>query len=87
MRFFREICNILDEKIKTRIHLYPGINQQKATNYWRKITGLPKENFHPPQIQISRASKGKRPRNTLSYGTLHLTMNNTEMTCKVKGWI
>ena len=87
MKFFREPCNIAKEKIKARIHLYPTTNQHKTTNYWKKITGLPKKNFHPPQVQISRASKGKRPRNTLPYGTLHLTAGNTEITCKVKGWI
>jgi len=87
IRFLREVCKIPDEKIKARIHLYPGINQQKTTNYWKKITRLPKRNFHPPQIQVSRASKGKRPRNTLPYGTLHLRAGNTEITCKVKGWI
>ena len=87
MKFFREVCNIPPEKIKARIHLYPNINQKKATNYWIKITNLPRRNFHPPQIQISRASQGKRPINTLPYGTLHLTVSNTELTCKVKGWI
>jgi len=87
MKFFREVCNIPDEKIKARIHLYPGINHQEATNYWKKIAKLSKKNFHKPQVQISRASKGVRPRNTLPYGTLHLTVNNTEITCRVKGWI
>lgn len=87
MEFFREICNVPDEKIKAKIHLHPGINERKATNYWAKITNLPRTNFHPPQIQVSKASKGKRPRNTLPYGTLHLTISNTELTCRVKGWI
>jgi len=87
MKFFRETCNIPDKKIRARIHLYPGINQRKATNYWMKITNLPRTNFHPPQIQVSRASKGKRPRNTLPYGTLHLTISNTKLTCLVKEWI
>jgi len=87
MRFFREVCNIPNEKIKARIHLYPQMDQQKTTNYWKKITALPKKNFNKPQIQISRASKGKRLRNTLPYGTLHLTAGNTEMACRVKGWV
>ena len=87
MRFLREICNIPDSKITARIHLYPGINYQKTLNFWHKITKLPKKNFKSPQIQVSRASKGKRPKNTLPYGTLHLTVNSTKLTCKVKGWI
>jgi len=87
MKFFREIYNIPDEKIRARIHLYPGIEGRKATNFWMKVTNLPRANFHPPQIQVSKASKGKRPRNTFSYGTLHLTISNTALTCRIKGWI
>lgn len=87
MRFFREICNIPKDRIKARIHIYPGINYRKALNFWSRITRLPKSNFYPPQTQVSRASKGKRPRNTLLYGTLHLTVSNTQLACRVKGWI
>ncbi len=87
MRFFREILNIPDEKIKARIHLYPDTDQKKAIDYWKKVTGLSRGNFHKPQVQISRASKRKRPRNTLPHGTLHLTVNSTELVCRVRGWI
>jgi hypothetical protein len=87
MRFLREVCNIPKAKIKARVHIYPGMNYRKVLNFWSQITKLPKSNFLPPQIQASRASKGKRPRNTLPYGTLHLTISNTELACKVKGWI
>lgn len=87
MKFFREICNVPNEKIKARIHLYPGMSQKGATSYWRKITVLHRENFLKTQTQVSRASKGKRQKNTLPHGTLHLSVNSTELTCKVKGWI
>ena len=87
MKFFREICNIPDEKIRARIHFYPGMNQKSTINYWREITALPQVNFLKTQVQVSRASKGKRRKNTLPYGTLHLSINNTELTCRVKGWI
>ena len=87
MKFFREICNISDEKIKARIHLYPQTNQLKATSYWKNVTDLSRNNFQTPQIQISRASKRKRPINTLPYGTLHLTICSTEKACIAKGWV
>ena len=87
MRFFKEICNIAEDKIKARVHIYPGINYRKALNFWSQITKLPKNNFYPPQTQISRASKKKRSINTLPYGTIHLTVLNTKLACRVKGWI
>lgn len=87
MRFFREICEISNNKITARIHLYPHTNQKNALNYWSKITKLPKTQFKTPQIQISKASKSKRPKNTLPYGTLHITVCSTELACRVQGWI
>jgi hypothetical protein len=87
MRCLKEVCNIPEERIKARVHIYPGMNYSKVINFWLKITKLPKENFYPPQIQVSKASKGKRAKNTLPYGTLHLTVGSTELACKVKGWI
>lgn len=87
MRFFREICEIPNNKITARIHLYPHTNQKNALNYWSKITKLPKTQFKTPQTQISKASKGKRPKNTLPHGTLHVTVCSTELACRIQGWI
>lgn len=87
MRFFREVCNVTDQKFKAIIHTYPQIDYRKALNFWYQITKIPKNNFYPPQIQISSASKRKRPSNTLPYGTIHITILDTKLTCTVKGWI
>jgi len=87
LKFFREICNVKDEKICARVHIYPGLDYKKALKFWSEITNLPRKNFYTPQIQVSRASKGIMPRNTLPYGTLHLTVLSTELASKVKGWI
>ena len=87
MKFFREICEIPDNKIKARVHLHPNIKKRRAIEYWSNVTKLSKSNFHKPQVQISKSSKQKRKTNTLPYGTLHLTTGNTEKTCMVKGWI
>lgn len=87
IKFFREICKVNNSKICARVHIYPGIDYEKTLNFWSEITNLSKQNFYSPQVQISRASKGKMPRNTLPYGTLHLTICNTELASRVKGWI
>jgi len=87
MKFFRQICHIPNEKIKALAHIYPGLNYKKVLNFWTKITKLPKKNFYKPQTQISHASKKKRDRNTLPYGTLHLIAGDTIITSRVKGWI
>lgn len=87
IRFFRKVCCVPDSKIKAIIHIYPNINYVKALDFWCQITKLSKNNFYPPQIQISKASKKKRPRNTLPCGTIHLIILDTKLSCRVKGWI
>src|SRR4030042_1413260 len=87
MRFFREFCGIPNINIKARVHIYPSIDYKKTLNFWSKITKLNKNNFYKPQTQISRASKCKRPQNTLPYGTIHLVAGHTEITSRVGGWI
>jgi hypothetical protein len=86
LKFCRKVCKMPEEKIKARIHLYPGMDAQKAIRFWSEVTGISPENFYKPQIQVSRASKRKRGRK-LPFGTLHLVCGNTETFCKVKGWI
>ena len=87
IKFFREICKVSDEKICARVHIYPGLNYQKTLKFWAETINLSKKRFYPPQIQVSRASKGIMHRNTLPYGTLHLTILSTELASRVKGWI
>lgn len=87
IKFFRETCSIPDDKIDARVHIYPGLDYKKTLIFWSEVTNLPKKNFYTPQIQVSRASKGIMPRNTLPYGTLHLTVLSTELASRVKGWI
>jgi len=87
VKFLHEICNVPNGRIKARIHLYPRTNRSKAISYWSRVAGLPKKNFYKSQVQISRASKSRRAKNTLPHGTLHLTVCDTELACRVKGWI
>lgn len=87
MKFLRKIAKVPEEEIQAKIHLYPDTDQQAAIKHWQKVTDLPEENFPPPQVQVSRASKGKRNTNTLPYGTLHIRIYDTELISKMKGWI
>lgn len=86
MRFFREICNVNSEKIKLRVHLYPEMNENKIIQYWSKITNVLTDNFYKSQIQVSKSGSGKRPKNRLPYGTLHITILDSSLIKKIKGW-
>lgn len=86
LRFLREILQVPEEKLRVNIHVHPNISTQSAIKFWSKITKIPKERFHITH-QISRASKGKRPKNSLPYGTLKLTVSSRQKFFQIKGWI
>jgi len=86
LRFLREIIQVPEEKLRVNIHVHPNINERTAINFWTKVTGIPRERFHIAH-QISRASKGKRPRNSLPYGTLKLDVSGRQKFQQIKGWI
>lgn len=86
MRFLREIINVPEEKFRTSIRIHPNISERKAVNFWAKVTNLPKDRFCITR-QISKASKRKRPYNSLPYGTLHLCVNTRQTFFQIMGWI
>ena len=87
MRFFREICCIDEEKFNAKVHLHPNIKENKAVNFWSKVSGIPKNQFTPSQTQISKSSKKRRNPHQLPYGTLHLSIHSVDMANQIKGWI
>jgi hypothetical protein len=86
LRFLREILQVPEEKLRVNILVHPNVNTQSAIKFWSKITKIPKERFHITH-QISRASKGKRLRNSLPYGTLRLDVCDRRKFQQIKGWI
>ena len=86
LRFLREILKIPEEKFLVSIRVHPNIDEKDAIKFWSKATAIPKDRFRITR-QISRASEGKRPRNSLPYGTLDLRVNSRQNFFKIKGWI
>lgn len=86
MRFVHEILDVTNERIRTQIHIHNNLNLKQAIKFWSKLTRLPEKNFVIIN-QISRASRGKRPKNSLPYGTLDLRINSRRLYFKIKGFI
>lgn len=84
--FLDKFLKITKDRIKCQIMIYPGINPQKAIQYWQNITQIPSKNFRT-QMAVSRASQGKRPSNLLPYGTLQLRVSKRQEFFKIKGLI
>lgn len=85
-RFLREVLKIDDEKIRASIRIHPNIRQEETIKFWHKVTKLPYVRFRITR-QISSASKFKRPKRSLPYGTLDIRINSRQLFFKIKGYI
>lgn len=86
LHFLRKVLQVPEEKFYVSIRIHPNINKQSTIKFWSKITNIPQERFHITR-QISRLSRGKRPRNSLPYGTLDLRTCSRQKFQQIKGWI
>jgi len=86
MKFFREICEVPEEKFKPWVQIHQNISAKKAIGFWSKITNIPPDRF-TIQNQTSKSSKSKRPGDRLPYGTLHIRIHGGELANRVKGWV
>lgn len=86
LRFLSEVLQIPEEKFHASIRIHPNINGEEAIKFWNRITGIPRGHFGVTH-QISRLSQGKRPKNSLPYGTFSLSVHNYQKFFQIKGWI
>jgi len=86
LRFLREVMQISEENMRPFVQIHQNISAKSAINFWAKVSNIPKERFHITH-QISRASKGRRPHNSLPYGTFKIDISGRQNFFQIKGWI
>ncbi len=86
MRFVREILGVDDEKIRAEILIHSNVDIKRARIFWAEVTKLPMDRFYITN-QLSRASKLKRPKNLLPFGTISIRINKRILFFKIKGYI
>lgn len=85
MRFFREVCEVKEEKFRAHIHIHSKEATEEAEKYWSKITGIPTSQFFKTYAIKSKSSKNLRQ--TLKYGTLDIGVGDTRLLLRILGWI
>jgi len=83
MRWFREICEIKENKFRIALHIHKLHCRPKIENYWSRLTGIPRNQFH--KTQIKPTSLGQR-KNKLYDGTCAIVVNSRSLFRRIKGW-
>lgn len=87
MRYFRNICNIKEEKFRLTLQIRPNVSEEKARRYWCNITKVSPSQFHKTLVAVSKTSKNKREPKRLPYGTLRISISDVSSVNKIKGWL
>ncbi len=85
MRFFREVCEVKEDRFRAHIHIHSHNAVKKAERYWSNVTGVPTSQFFKTYAIKSKSSKNLRQ--TLPYGTIDVGVGDTKLLLKVLGWI
>ncbi len=84
MRFFKEVCNVPDEKFRGHIHTHSHLNVETAEKYWSEVSGIPIAQFFKTYSKPSKASKGKM--DALPYGTMAVGAGDVKLFLTIQGW-
>lgn len=87
MRFFKEVCNVKEDKFIAEINIHPNTSKEKAKIFWSKISSIHPGQFRKTVVAVSKSSKLKRPINTLPYGTLQINISDINLVNRIRGWI
>ena len=85
MNFFRNICNIPEERFRAHIHTFAHCDIIQAENYWSKVSGIPLTQFYKTYQKQSSASLNKR--DTLPLGTVQIYVHEKDFFYRMMGWI
>lgn len=86
-------CNLSQDNLSIRLHLYPDNDEGACIKYWQNITGLPTKNFRRSIID-TRTDKQRAKQRKLPYGTAHITVisngdpeKGRKLFRKINGWM
>lgn len=93
VRWLKETCNLTNDNLTVRIHLYPDNNETESKKFWSNVTGLPFSNFRKTIVDI-RTNKKSSNRSKLPYGTAHISVvskgdpeKGVALYRRINGWI
>lgn len=79
IKFLYQCYDVTSDQIKVTIYAHTTVNSiEHIELYWQKILNLPRSCFYKSvQNKTSIASKNKKPKDSLPYGTVHLSVKSS----------
>lgn len=87
MNWFREFCNVPEEKFRGQIWIHENLNELKARKYWSKITKIPIEQFQKSYIAENKTKSRKIRKKLHEHGIFAIRAHDSGLQRKILGWM
>jgi hypothetical protein len=87
MQFFQEFLKVTIADIKIQLIAHANINIDQEVIFWSQLTKVPESQFIKTSVAVSSYSKGKRAKNCLTHGTVHVRIYDVKHFFRLIGWI
>jgi len=84
LKFLREICGINNRRLRLYLYTYSHLNLKEVMEYWKKVTGIPINQFTKPYVREGNLNLSKRK---LPYGLVHIRYNDKKLLETIGNWI
>jgi len=85
--WFREFCEIPEDKLRGAIWLHEGLNEKKAKEYWSNLIKIPISQFHKTYIAENKIKSKKIRKNIHQHGVFSIRFSDAKIHRKIMGWI
>lgn len=86
-KWFREFCHLPMQKLRGAIWIHQGLDAIVAKQFWSKLTGIPKEQFHKTYIAENKINSRKIRKNIHQYGVFAIRFSDSDKQRRIIGWI
>jgi len=83
--WFREFCNIPEEKFRCSLYIHDNLSESKAKEFWSKLTKIPFSQFRKSYIVKNNPNRLRKTKNL--YGVLRVGTSDVNLHRKIMGWI
>ena len=86
MKWFREICQVPNKKIRACLYLHTGQNEKKMKKYWSRITSVPLNQFNKT-IFKEEGSASRKYSQSQYQGTIKIQIHDEDLKHRILSWI
>lgn len=85
-KWFREICQVPNKKIKACLYLHTGQNEKKMKKYWSRITNIPLSQFNKTVFKQEGLASRKYSQSQYK-GTIKIQIFDEDLKHRMFAWI